>query len=76
MYKPSRIYFRRQEACDSLALDFATMESSSSQEEEATKEQMRVEQSKEQGSWRQELRDRQSRTSAGDNDASQSQRQF
>ena len=52
------------------------MESSSAQEDEATKEQKRVEQRKEQGSWRQELRDRQSRTSAGDNDASQSQRQF
>merc|ERR1712004_43151 len=38
MYKPSRIYFRRQEACDSLALDFSNMDGSSVGEEESSKE--------------------------------------
>merc|ERR1711956_178692 len=64
MYKPSRIYFRRQEACDTLALDFSTLEGSSVAEEEASKEVKRVEASKEQGGgWTQELREREQRGS-------------
>ena len=76
MYKPSRIYFRRQEACDTLALDFSNMEGSSMAEEEASKEVKRVEASKEQGGgWTQELRERQQRGSNSENET-QSQRKF
>ena len=83
MYKPSRIYFRRQEACDTLALDFSTLEGSSmAEEEEASKEVKRVEAgSKEQGGgcdtrWTQELRERQQRGSNSENETRQSQRKF
>ena len=77
MYKPSRIYFRRQEACDTLALDFSTLEGSSVAEEEASKEVKRLEAtSKEQGGWTQELRERQQRGSNSENETRQSQRKF
>merc|ERR1712039_1147286 len=75
MYKPSRIYFRRQEACDSLALDFSNMEGSSVGEEESSKEVRRVEASKEQGGWTQEMRERQQRGSHSESET-QSQRKF
>ena len=75
MYKPSRIYFRRQEACDTLALDFSTLEGNSVAEEEASKEVKRVEASKDQGGWTQELRERQQRGSNSENET-QSQRKF
>ena len=76
MYKPSRIYFRRQEACDSLALDFSTLDASSEQEqEEQEKETQRAEQMKEQGGWRQELVERERRGSIGQMET-QEQRKF
>ena len=76
MYKPSRIYFRRQEACDSLALDFSNMEGSSMVgEEQSSKEVRRVEASKEQGGWTQEMRERQQRGSHSESET-QSQRKF
>ena len=75
MYKPSRIYFRRQEACDTHALDFSTLEGNSVAEEEASKEVKRVEASKDQGGWTQELRERQQRGSNSENET-QSQRKF
>lgn len=75
MYKPSRIYFRRQEACDSLELDFSTLEASSVQGEEGVKEAVKEHGVKEQGGWRQELRERQQRGSGGGGE-SPSQRHF
>ena len=78
MYKPSRIYFRRQEACDALALDFSTLEGSSMAEEESSKEVKRLEASKEEGlgGWTQELRERQQRGSNSENETRESQRKF
>ena len=77
MYKPSRIYFRRQEACDTLALDFSTLEGSSMAEEEASKEVKRLEAGgKEEGGWTQELRERQQRGSNSENETRESQRKF
>merc|ERR1712133_225507 len=65
MYKPSRIIFRRQEACESSALDFSTLEPSI-QGEEADKDKERTEEGKEQGGWMREVRERQLRRPESD----------
>jgi hypothetical protein len=79
MYKPNRIYFRRQEACDSLALDFSGMEASSVEQEEPGKGEP-VEDTtrgKEPGRWGRELRERQERRGSTGEGGTQSQaRQF